>query len=163
MRVLGCLLVLCSVAVAGNTFHTGIDVRTDLGTHHARLPLGVRWERWGATVVLDPMYLLDGEHDLDLLGEHFFGPRIGVLFGWRWSAIGLANRHHHQHRSLVGVTAVGPEFFSGRVQTSASLELAMLLVKHGGGTPTQWIAWDRSLLDHFAFGLFARIEYALAI
>jgi hypothetical protein len=140
----------------------GLDVRTDLGTHPARIPFGIRVDNWKATLVLDPMYALDGEHDLDVIGE-YFADRFGLLIGWRWSQMDLAEGHHHQQRSLVGLTALGPELFSGRVQTSVSLELATLWVKYGGDTPTQWIPDNRNLIDHFAFGLFVRMEYALAL
>ena len=160
MRIWMCLAVLCGVAHADQTLHAGLDVRTDLGAHHTRLPIGMRWEKWGATAVIDPMYLLDGEHDLDLLGEYFFGPRIGVMAGWRWTTIAVNGGHHQQQRSLIGVTAVGPEFFGGRVRTSGSLELATLWVSYGGGAMTEWITAGRSIMDNFALGLFARIEYA---
>ena len=144
------------------TAYVGLDVRSDLGTHAARIPLGIRLESWKATVVLDPIYALDGQHDLDVIGEYFFD-RFGVLFGWRWSQVDLADSHHHQQRSLVGATAIGPQLLSGHIQTSASFEVATLWVKYGGDTPTQWIPGDRSILDHVAFGLFVRIEYALAL
>jgi hypothetical protein len=140
----------------------GLDVRSDAGTHVARVPLGIRLDSWKASVVIDPIYALDGQHDFDAIAEYFFD-RFGVLVGWRWSQVDLADSHHHQQRSLVGATAVGPQFLSGRIQTSASFELATLWVKHGGDTPTQWLPSDRSLLDHFAFGLFVRIEYAVAL
>jgi len=162
MRTLILLLALSSIAHADEIVFAGLDVRTDLGTHYARMPFGYRHESWKATVVFDPMYALDGEHDLDVLGEYFFD-RFGVLVGWRWSQIDLAMDHLHQQRALVGVTALGPDLWSGRIRTSASLELATLLVKHGGGAPAEWITADRGILDHFSFGLFVRVEYALAL
>jgi hypothetical protein len=144
-------------------FHAGLDIRTDLGTHPIRTAFGVRRQNLdgtpvvAGTLVLDPYAFLDGQHDLDLLVERFFGPRIGLLAGWRWTAISVNNGILHQQRSLVGITGIGPTF--GPVQTSASLELAILWVKHGAGTMTEWISADRNLLDHFGFGLFARFDY----
>lgn len=138
-------------------FHGGLDIRTDLGTHPIRAALGVRRGSWDGTVVLDPYALLDGQHDLDLLAEHYFGPRIGVLVGWRWTAISVHDGLLSQQRSVVGVTGIGPTF--GPIHTSASLELAVLWVKHGAGTMTEWISADRNLLDHFGFGLFVRFDY----
>jgi hypothetical protein len=159
-RVCSIMLALAGVAHAEQYLHAGLDVRTDLGTHHTRVPVGIRSCAWDGTIVLDPMVVLDGEHDLDLIGEHFFGPRIGVLLGWRWSAIKVAGGLHHQQRSLVGITGVGPAFLDNAVRTSASLELSTLWVKHGGGVGADWISADRNLHDSFGLGLFVRIEHA---
>lgn len=158
--LVGVALASTTAARADRALHVGADVRTDQGTHHTRLPLGYRACQWDTTLVLDPLVLLDGQHDLDLLVERFFGPRLGVLAGYRWSAISVDRGLHHQQRSLVGVTAVGPSFFDDRLRTRMSLELATLWVKHGGGTEVDWISGDRNLLDHFSLGLFVRIEYA---
>ena len=68
-----------------------------------------------------------------------------------------------QERTVVGVTGTGPRFFDGALLTKFSLELATLWVKHGGGAETDWISGDRNLIDHFALGLFLRIEYAREI
>ena len=138
-------------------FHAGLDVRTDLGTHPIRVALGVRRGANDGTLVLDPYAFLDGQHDLDALFEHFFGPRVGILAGWRWTAISVNDGLLNQQRSVVGVTGIGPTF--GPVHTSASLELAVLWVKHGAGTMTEWISADRNLLDHVGFGLFVRFDY----
>ena len=160
IRALIIVALLGGTARAEEIFHIGLDVRTDLGTHHTRLPIGVRWGAWDATAVLDPMYFLDGQHDLDVLGEYFFGSRIGFLWGWRWSAIDVDDGTHHQHRSVLGVTALGPTFFDDRLRTSFSLELATLWVKHGGGVEADWISFDRNFHDSMSLGLFVRIEYA---
>ena len=138
-------------------WHVGIDGRTDLGAHPVRLPIGIRKGDWDGTIVLDPYAILDGQHDLDVLAEWYVGPRVGLLAGWRWTAIGIANGLVSQERALVGITGVGPTF--GRVHTSASLELATFIVAHGD-TKTEWIKADRDFLDHFSFGLFVRFDYA---
>lgn len=161
--LLGIALASTTSVHADSALHAGVDVRTDLGTHHTRLPLGYRACQWDTTLVLDPMVVLDGQHDLDLFVERFFGQRIGVLAGYRWSAIAVDDGLHHQQRTLVGVTAVGPSFFDERLRTRMSLELATLWVKHGGGAEVDWISADRNLLDHFSMGLFVRIEYARAL
>jgi len=165
MRWLVVLVMLAapSRGVADRWLHAGLDVRTDLGTHHTRLALGYRACAWDTTLVLDPMVVLDGQHDLDLIGEYYFGPRVGVLAGIRVSTVAVDGGHHVQDRTLVGVTGLGPTFFDGALRTKFSLELATLWVKHGGGTPTSWISADRDLVDHFALGLFVRIEYARGI
>lgn len=165
MRHLIVLVVLAGAtpAAAERSLHGGLDVRTDLGTHHTRLALGVRMCAWDTTLVLDPMVTLDGQHDLDLMSERYLGSRVAVLAGVRWSAIAVDGGLHHQERTFVGVTGVGPTFFDGALLTKFSLELATLWVKHGGGAETDWISADRNLIDHFSLGLFLRIEYARAL
>ena len=157
------LCMLATPAAAERVVHGGLDVRTDLGTHHTRLALGYRAHAWDTTLVVDPMVVLDGQHDLDLMAEYFVGPRVGVLAGIRWSAVAVADALHHQERTLVGVTGLGPTFWDNAIRTKFSLELATLWVKHGGGAETDWISADRNLIDHFALGLFVRIEYARAL
>lgn len=155
--------LLATPAAAEQLVHGGLDVRTDLGTHHTRVALGYRACAWDTTLVVDPMAVLDGQHDLDVMTEYFFGPRVGVLAGLRWSAVDVADGVHHQERTFVGVTGLGPTFWDDALRTKFSLELATLWVKHGGGTETDWISADRNLIDHFALGLFVRIEYARSL
>jgi len=149
------------VAGADSTWHVGVDARTDLGTHPGRLAVGMRHCVWDGTLVVDPMAVLDGEHDLDALAEWYPDERFALLFGWRWTAISVAEGILHQQRSLLGLTAVGPSFFGKRVRTSASLELETLWVKHGADTQTEWIGINRNFMDHVGLGLFVRVEYAL--
>jgi len=158
--VVAALAMVSGSAQADQLFHAGLDMRTDLGAHHTRVPIGIRTAQWDGTLVVDPMFLLDGQHDLDLLGEYYFGPRIGVFIGWRWSAIAVAGGVHNQQRSLVGITGLGPMFFNGALRTSASVELSTLWLKHGGGVDMDWISADRNLHDSFGLGIFVRVEYA---
>ncbi|HEY5925700.1 MAG TPA: hypothetical protein VIV11_28635 [Kofleriaceae bacterium] len=157
------LMVLAGSAHAERYLHTGLDIRSDLGAHAVRLPIGYRACAWDATLVLDPMIALDSQHDLDVLGEYYVRDRVGVLFGWRWSAIAIAGGVHHQQRSIIGVTGVGPDFFDRRLRTSFSFEIATLWVKHGGGVESQWISFDRNLDDSILLGIFVRLEYAHAL
>lgn len=157
------LLAVAPPAHAERSLHVGLDLRTDLGTHHARLPLGYRASQWDTTLVFDPLVVLDGQHDFDLIVERYLGSRIGVLAGYRWSAIAVDDGLHNQHRTMLGVTGVGPAFFDDRLVTKFSFEVATLWVKHGGGTDTDWISGDRNLLDQFSFGLFLRVEYARSL
>ncbi len=156
-------MMLASPAVADRELHGGLDVRTDLGTHHTRLALGMRACAWDTTLVLDPMVVLDGQHDLDLFVERYLGERFAILAGVRWSAVAVDGGDHHQDRTMIGVTGAGPRFFDGALLTKFSLELATLWVKHGGGAEIDWISADRNLADHFALGLFLRIEYARSL
>jgi hypothetical protein len=163
MRALALVMVLASVAHADRLLHTGLAIRSDLGAHSVRIPIGYRACRWDATLVFDPLALLDAQHDLDLVGEYYLRDRVAVLFGWRWSAVAIADGWHHQQRSLIGLTGVGPDFFDKRLRTSFSFEIATLWVKHGGGTGAQWISFDRNLDDSILFGVFVRLEYAHAL
>jgi hypothetical protein len=162
-RLVLVLVALAGPAAAERFVHTGLAVRSDLGAHTVRIPIGYRAHAWDATMVVDPLALLDAQHDLDLVGEYYLHDRIAVLFGWRWSAIAIAGGLHHQQRSLVGLTGAGPELFDDRLRTSFAFEVATLWVKHGGGTGAQWISFDRNLDDSILFGVFVRLEYAHAL
>ncbi len=164
--VLGMLALIGGTAApvhAEDSLHIGLDGRTDLGTHHARLPVGYRAGAWDTTLVLDPLVVLDGQHDFDLIVERYVGPRVGLLGGYRWSALAVDSGLHHQHRTLLGATAVGPSFLDDQLRTKFSFEVATLWAKHGGGVDTNWISADRNLIDSFSLGLFVRIEYARAL
>ena len=163
MRALALVMVLPASTRAERYLHTGLDARSDLGAHTVRVPIGYRACAWDATLVVDPLALLDAQHDLDLLGEYYLRDRVAVLFGWRWTAIAVAGGLHHQQRSVIGLTGVGPDFFAKRLRTSFSFEIATLWVKHGGGTDAQWISFDRNLDDSILFGVFVRLEYAHAL
>ncbi len=158
--ILAWLLLASTSAHADRELHVGLDVRTDLGAHHTRVGLGYRACAWDTTLVLDPMVVLDGQHDLDVMVERYFGPRVALLAGVRLSTVAVDGGHHYQERTMLGVTGTGPSFWNHALITKFSLELATLWVKHGGGAQTDWISVDRNLLDHISLGLFVRIEYA---
>lgn len=162
VRAIALVMLLATSASAERYLHTGLDIRSDLGSHAVRLPIGYRACAWDVTLVVDPLAVFDAQHDLDLLGEYYIHDRVAALFGWRWTAIAVAGGVHHQQRSVVGLTGVGPDFFDKRLRTSFSLELATLWVAHGGGTGAQWISFDRNLDDTILFGVFVRLEYAHA-
>ncbi len=154
------VLAIPPSAHAERSLHVGLDLRTDLGTHHGRLPIGYRACQWDTTLVLDPLAVLDGQHDFDLIVERYLGARFALLAGYRGSAIAVDGGLHNPHRTLLGVTGVGPTFFDDRLLTKFSFEVDTLWVKHGGGAETDWISADRNLLDHFSVGLFLRVVYA---
>jgi hypothetical protein len=157
------VLLASKTAHADRALHAGLDVRTDLGTHHTRLAVGYQACAWDTTLVLDPMVVLDGQHDLDLIAERYLGPRVALFAGLRWSVVAVDGGANHQERTVMGITGLGPTFWDGALVTKFSLELATLWVKHGGGAETDWISVDRNLIDHFSFGLFVRIEYRHAL
>lgn len=140
-------------------WHAGLALRSDLGTHFARLAGGVRRGGWDLTLVLDPLVATDDVHELDLLAEPRVGAGWALLAGARVSSIGLAGGRHWQDKLLLGISGELPALASGRVRGRFGLELATLVVKHGGGAGADWLALDRAWSDHFQLGLFARMEY----
>ena len=156
-------LVGGSVPAHGNdepprAWHAGLALRSDLGTHFARLAGGIRLAGWDFTAIIDPLVVTDDVHDLDVLVEPRLGGGWAVLGGLRVTSIGLAGGRHWQDKLLVGVSAELPALAGGALRGRFGLELATLVVKHGGGAGTDWLDFDRTWSDAFQFGLFARIE-----
>lgn len=141
---------------APRAWHAGLALRSDLGTRAARLSGGVRLHGWDVTLVLDPLVVLDDVHDLDLLAEPRLGGGWAALAGVRLTSIGLAGGRNWQDKLLVGVSGELPAV--GALRGRFGLELAALIVRHGGGVGTDWIEPSRSLGDWFQLGLFARLE-----
>ena len=151
--------------VAPRDWHAGVNLRTDFGAHLLRLGGGVRFGRLSTIVVVDPLVLSDGEHDLDLLAEWLFVPGgWALLAGWRASSIGLYEGRQWQEKAVLGVGAGLPPLGGGRIRGRLGLEVAALIVKHGGGLPTDVITLSTrtkgGLEDRVHLGLFVRFEYA---
>jgi hypothetical protein len=148
-------------AAADPQWHAGLVLRPELGTHPVRAGGGIQLAHLDTTLVLDPMFWTDGQHDIDLLLHWLPCPRgWGVLGGWRTSAIGLLGGYQLQEKLLVGISAPLPDLGPFRVRWS--FELATLVVKHGGDLPTDWISFatGRDFIDLVNFGTFVSIEYA---
>lgn len=148
-------------AHADAEFHAGLNLRADLGTHPIRAGAGVQLGTVDTTLVVDPMFWTDGQHDLDLLA--FWSPcrpGWGVLGGWRTSTIGLLGGTQLQHKLLVGVGAPLPDL--GPFRTRFGFEIATVVVKHGADLPADWISFasGRDFIDLVNFGAFVSIEYA---
>lgn len=146
-------------------WHAGINLRTDLGAHPLRLGGGLRFCRLNTIVAIDPMVLSDGQHDLDVLAEWLFAPGgWALLGGWRASSISLHDGVQWQEKLVLGASAGLPSLGGGRVRGRVGFELAALIVKHGGGLPTDTISFGTrtrgGLEDRLHFGLFVRFEYA---
>ncbi len=143
----------------------GVNLRTDFGTHPLRLGGGVRFGHLSTVVAVDPMVLSDGEHDLDLLAEWLLASSgWAVLAGWRASSIDLHQGRQWQEKAVIGFSAALPSLVGGRIRGRLGLELTALVVKHGGGLPTDFISLGTrtrgGLEDRLHFGLFVRFEYA---
>lgn len=142
--------------------HAGLNLRTDFGTHPVRVDAGARFDFVDTYLVLDPMFFLDGQADVDLVADFGFGRGWSAFLGWRPTSIGVADGRQWQHKSLTGVAARLPSFAEGHLRAQWGLELAVLWVKHGAGLPADWISFEtpRHWLDHLNFGMFVRFEYA---
>ena len=145
-------------------WHTGVNLRTDFGTHPARIDGGVRLRSWDLVLVVDPMVFLDDQHDLDALAHWHVADRWAVFGGWRATMIGILDGHQWQQKSLHGISAWLPELAGGHIRAVWGLEMAVLWVKHGGGLPTETISFStaRDWLDHVNFGMFVSVDYASA-
>ncbi len=161
MRVILVLVVLCAVARADG-WHAGLNLRVDQGTHPIRAGGGIEYGRHDLTLVLDPMFWTDGQHDLDALAYWKLSRNgWGFLYGWRTTAIGIAGGHQFQDKLLLGVGAPLPFFGKLPLRARWSFELATLVVKHGADLPRQWISFDpgRDFIDLLNFGMFVTVEY----
>jgi hypothetical protein len=155
------VVALVAGPAAADGWHAGVNLRTELGAHSARVDAGVRRGAFDFIVVLDPMVVTDGELDVDLVATRTIGGSgYGVLLGWRPASIGLAEGRQFQHSALVG--AVGPLPRIGPLSVSWGVELAAVLVKHGGGLPMDRLSLESmsALGDNFNANMFLRIGYA---
>lgn len=145
--------------------HGGGNLRTDPGVHALRLDAGVQVWQLDFIGVVDPMFWTDGQLDTDLLV--FWRSPIGIapFAGWRTTALWLADAPQLQQNLLLGVAADLPSFFDETLRGQAGIELATMLVKHGGGFPTETIGFEsgRSYIDFVNFALFVRYEFAVGM
>jgi hypothetical protein len=164
-RFLGLAVLAATVATAAaepRDAHVGVNLRTETGVHQARLDGGVRVGAWDVIVVVDPLVLTDGEHDLDVLVR--WNPSEGhagwaLAGGWRTASIELASGHRFHQNLLVGATADLPCLVRG-VRAQLGLELAIVTARHGAALGTDWLPTDDRVLDVIQPGMFLRLEHA---
>ncbi len=158
-----CLVVLLLAGHArADGWHAGLNLRVDQGSHPIRAGGGVTLGRHDLTLVLDPMAWTDGQHDIDALAYYRLATAgWSLLYGWRTTAIALADGHQYQEKLLLGFGAPLPFFGHLPLRARWSFELASLVVKHGAGLPRQWISFDsgRDFIDLLNFGMFVTFEY----
>lgn len=155
-------LLVASAPASAEQWHAGLNLRADSGAHAIRAGGGIELSSVDLSLVLDPMFWTDGQHDLDLLAR--VSPRgWGFLGGWRTTVIGIADGAQLQHKLLVGISAPLPDL--GPLRTRWAFELATVLVKHGAGLPAEWISFEtgRDFVDLINFGMFVTVEYAGAL
>lgn len=142
----------------------GLNVRTDLGVHFARIDAGWHRNRLGLLLVVDPMFWTDGQTFTDLVG-YYMGNVLQPYVGWRLATIALAEGAQLQENLLLGFALPFPRFWGGRFGGQWGFELAMMLVKHGGGLPSESISFEsgRHYIDFVNFGMYARFDYNLPL
>ena len=161
------LVLVCMVGVASaepaRAWHVGTNLRSELSTHAVRLDGGVRFGRLDLVGVVDPMVVFDGEMDLDAFALIGISHGYSALVGWRAATLGLSSGRQFQETLLVGAT--GPLPSLGRIRLQFGIELATVLVKHGGGVPTDWTSFASSshLGDNMNISMFLRIGYERAL
>jgi len=145
----------------GMGWHAGLDLRAETGTHPIRIGGGISSGALDTTLVLDPMFWTDGQHDIDLFGSYgLANGGWGGIFGWRTTAIGILGGTQFQQKLIFGVGAQLPSVACLRIHWH--FELAALVVKHGADLPREWISFatGRDFIDLLNFGMFVTVEYA---
>lgn len=139
---------------------TGLNIRTDFGVHSTRLDFGARYQDFELDLVLDPMFWTNGQLHTDLLLQWHSTYGFSGFTGYRLSMIPLLDGSQAQNVLLLGLCADLPRFFGGLVQGQAGLELAMTMVKSGGGLPAEYISFEsgRSYIDLVNMALFIRLN-----
>ena len=159
-------LVVPATAHADKSWHAGLNLRADLGTHPIRLGGGVQLaDVVDATLVLDPMFWTDGQHDIDALV--FWAPcsrAWGLFGGWRTSSIGILGGTQFHQKLLTGIGAPLPRLAKS-IRARWHFELSTVIVKHGGDLPADWISFasGRDFIDLVNFGMFVTLEYDRAL
>ncbi|MBA2664638.1 MAG: hypothetical protein H0U74_20290 [Bradymonadaceae bacterium] len=151
-------------APSEHTLQAGLNLRTDFGVHAVRIDLGWTSGRLATLVVLDPMFWTDGQTSTDLVAfwmTDSFHPYVG----WRLTTIPLLDGAQFQQNLLLGTGLALPQFFDGRVTGQWGIELAMMLVKHGGGLPAETISFasGRHYIDLVNFGMYVRFDYNVGL
>lgn len=149
----------------GLRFAAGLNLRTDLGVHSTRVDFTARYQDFELDLVVDPMLWTNGQMHNDLLLQWHSGVGISPLLGLRLSTLPLLDGPQMQYNALLGVAADLPSFFNGAVQGQAGFELAMTVVKSGGGLPAETISFEsgRSYIDLVNMALFVRYNFGLGL
>lgn len=130
--------------------------------HPVRLTGGVELGAVDVSAVVDPLVLVDGQHDLDLAAAFHPGDTAWRLFGGlRATAIAVAGGTVWQESVLAGATAPLPSP-SRHLRATFGIELGVFVLRHGGGAPVEWVSWasGRRFVESYDLGLFVRLEYA---
>ena len=161
------VIVVAVFAVAGpvradTSLHAGLNLRADSGAHAVRGIGGLDTGPLDVSVTLDPMVVFDGQFDADLTTTTKISEGgWGILAGWRSTAIGIQGGRQLQEKLVLGVTAPLPRISDLPIRARWGFEAAAVIVKHGGGLPTDWIKFEqgRDFVDLINFGMFITVEF----
>jgi hypothetical protein len=170
VAVLGLIVSVAPAALgasarADTALHAGLNLRADSGAHPARVIAGLDTGPVDLSVTLDPMVVFDGQFDADLLTSWKLSDGgWGLLVGWRSTSIGILGGRQLQEKAVLGITAPLPQLGDLPVRTRWGFEAAAVIVKHGGGLPTDFISFaeGRDFVDLINFGMFITVEYTSA-
>jgi hypothetical protein len=128
--------------------------------HPIRLDLGAQWSDLDLLLVLDPMFFTDAQLSTDLIAQWRSDLGVALFGGWRLTTIPLLEGAQFQHNLLLGAGAELPRWFGGLLGGQVGLELASVLLKHGGGIPAETISFasGRHYIDLVNLALFLRLE-----
>jgi hypothetical protein len=157
------LLCLASPAAA-DEWHAGGDFHTGLGVHLVRVGGGVQIGRLDLTALVDPLVVLDGQHDLDLRAVWRPTPaRWGFVGGVRVTTLAIDDGTRVYDKLLVGAEAPLPTIAGLRAY--AGVEMAVTLLEHGAGLPTEHyeVSGGRWFWERHDFGMYLRVEYAAGL
>jgi hypothetical protein len=145
-------------------WHTGLNLRTDTGTHRVRLDAGLRLGTVDVTAVLDPKVFIDRrQNDTDLVAEYMFRPDgWAAMAGWRLTQISIDRGTQFHHMLLLGVSAGLPRFLEVIVPRFG-FEFEANVLRHGDGleSDTLSLASERDYRDLLSINLFLRFDYAV--
>jgi len=170
MRVFLVVVIVTSIAARSGAAwadggHAGLNLRADSGAHPFRVVAGFDTGDLDVSLTLDPLYFIDGEFDADLLTTtKVTEGGWGILAGWRTSAIGILGGNQFQEKLVLGISAPLPRLADLPIRTRWGFEAVTVIVKHGGGLPTDFISFSegRDFVDLINFGMFITIEYGSA-
>jgi hypothetical protein len=160
------VVALAVPARADTELHVGLNLRADSGAHPFRAIAGVDTGPLDVSLTLDPMVALDGQFDADLLTTtRLSDGGWGLVVGWRTTAIGIQGGRQLQEKPVIGIGAPLPRLGDLPIRTRWTFEAAAVIVKHGGGLPTDWISFGqgRDFVDLINFGMFITVEYGNAV
>lgn len=151
-----------STGAAADGLHAGLNLRVDPGAHPFRLTGGIDTGPVDIAVTLDPMVVFDDQFDADLLTtSKLTDSGWGAIVGWRSTSIGILGGRQLQEKVVLGVSAPLPRLGDLPLRARWAVEAASVILKHGGGLPSDWISFteSRNFIDLINFGMFVTVEF----
>ena len=164
------LITLASLALATPSaaspcgWHVDADLRPSIDVHPVRIGGGVCAGPLDITAIVDPLAMVDRQHDLDVVAGLAAGATgWRITAGVRATAISLGDGWAWQDKALLGVTAPLP-LSSSHVHAIVGLEASLLVVKYGGGVDSEWLSLGsgRRFWESYDLSMFVRIAYGSA-